>query len=131
MPFLDDDIIDLRRDDGAVWQLYWGDEVDIVSQGAGDTRVRVKGLNGPIVEGRISKKAKLRIDPLLRLSMIDVQQGDGLILETPGGKTIFIDGGDNQLFARHAAARFRGTTDQKPLIVDLMLVTHGDADHFD
>ena len=131
MPFLDDDIIDLRRDDGVVWQLYWGDEVDILSQSASDTRVRVKGLNGPIVEGRISKKAKFRPDALLRLSMIDVQQGDGLILETPGGKIIFIDGGDNQLFARHAAFRFAGTTAAKPLVVDLMLVTHGDADHFD
>lgn len=131
MPFLDDDIIDLRRDDGQVWQLYWGDEVTVVSQGTNDMRVKVKGLNGTIVEGRIKKTAKLRTEPLLRLSMIDVQQGDGLILETPGGKIIFIDGGDNQLFARHAAARFRGTTAANPLVVDLMLVTHGDADHFD
>lgn len=131
MPFLDDDIVDLRRDDGQVWQLYWGDEISVVSQGTNDTRIKVKGLNGTIVEGRIKKSAKFRNDPLLRLSMIDVQQGDGLILETPGGKTIFIDGGDNQLFARHAAARFRGTTAAKPLVVDLMLVTHGDADHFD
>jgi hypothetical protein len=130
MPYIDDDIVDLRRDDGATWQLYWGDEVEIVSQGASDTRIRVKGLSGPIVEGRVSKKAKFRNEALLRLSMIDVQQGDGLILETPGGKTIFIDGGDNQLFARHVAARFRGTTAAKPLVVDLMLVTHGDADHF-
>src|SRR4029453_18753560 len=132
MPFLDDDIADLRRDDGKTWQLYWGDEVQIVSQGTKDIRVRVKAFDGSkIVEGRIRKTAKLRAEPLLRLSMIDVQQGDGLILETPGGKTIFIDGGDNQLFARHAAARFRGTTAAKPLVVDLMLVTHGDADHFD
>ena len=131
MPFLDDDIVDLRLDDGKTWQLYWGDEVDIVSQTTKDIRVRVKGLNGTIASGRIAKKAKFRTERLLRLSMIDVQQGDGLILETPGDKVIFIDGGDNQLFARHAAARFRGTTDAKPLVVDLMLVTHGDADHFD
>src|SRR6185503_2767007 len=131
MPFLDDDIVDLRLDDGKTFQLYWGDEVDIVAQGTKDVRVKVKGLNGTIAQGRIAKKCKFRAERLLRLSMIDVQQGDGLILETPGDKTIFIDGGDNQLFARHAAARFRGTTDAKPLIVDLMLVTHGDADHFD
>lgn len=131
MPFLDDDIVDLRRDDGKTWQLYWGDEVQIVSQASSDIRVKVKGFSGTIVEGRIKKTAKLRPDPLLRLSMIDVQQGDGLILETPGGKVIFIDGGDNQLFARHVAARFRGTSAAKPLVVDLMLVTHGDADHFD
>ena len=106
MPFLDDDIVDLRLDDGKIWQLYWGDEVEVLAPGPKDSRIRVKGLNGPIVEGRISSKAKFRNERLLRLSMIDVQQGDGLIVETPGDKTIFIDGGDNQLFARHAAARF-------------------------
>jgi len=131
MPFLDDDIVDLRLDDGKTWQLYWGDEVEVLNEGSSDRRVRVKGFSGPIVEGRMRKSGKLRNERLLRLSMIDVQQGDGLILETPGDKTIFIDGGDNQLFARHAAARFGGTTEQKPLVVDLMLVTHGDADHFE
>ncbi|MGR8925293.1 hypothetical protein ACU8MB_16270 [Rhizobium leguminosarum] len=63
--------------------------------------------------------------------MVDVQQGDGLILETPGGKVIVIDGGDNQLFARHAHFRYPNTSEQNPLIADLMLITHGDADHFD
>lgn len=131
MPFLDDDIVQLRRDDGKVAEYYWGDEVEVLSSDASGHRIRVVGLNGPLNEGRVGKKAKFRDEALLRLSMIDVQQGDGLILETPGGKTIFIDGGDNQLFARHAAARFRGTSDANPLIVDLMLVTHGDADHFE
>jgi hypothetical protein len=64
--------------------------------------------------------------------MVDVQQGDGLILETPQGKIVFIDGGDNKLFARHAAWRYRHhqTSDTNPLEVDAILVTHGDADHF-
>lgn len=129
--YLDDDIVDLRRDDGTTWQYYWGDKVEIVTSTAKAHRIRVHGLNGPIDEGLVAVKTRFRDDPLLRVSMIDVQQGDGLIVETPGGKVIFIDGGDNQLFARHAAARFPGTTAQNPLLVDLMLVTHGDADHFD
>ncbi|WP_066799117.1 ComEC/Rec2 family competence protein [Sphingomonas soli] len=131
MPYLDDDIVDLRRDDGTTRQYYWGDEVEIVAQDAQGVRIRIIGLNGPLDEGRVRKDAKFRDDALLRLSMVDVQQGDGMILETPGGKRIFIDGGDNKLFARHVAARFRGTTAVKPLLVDLMLVTHGDADHFE
>lgn len=131
MPFLDDDVVDLRRDDGSVEQYFWGDKVEIVATTAKDHRIRVMGHSGPIDEGRIARGARFRDDALLRLSMIDVQQGDGLILETPGGKTIFIDGGDNKLFARHAAARFRGTSDQDPLALDLILVTHGDADHFE
>lgn len=131
MPFLADDIVALRRDDGSSIQYYWGDEVQIVSSDASAQRVRVIGRNGPIDEGRISIKAELAEQRILKMSMIDVQQGDGMIIETPGGKVIFIDGGDNQLFARHAAARFRGTSEANPLPVDLILVTHGDADHFD
>jgi len=54
-----------------------------------------------------------------------------MIMQTPQGKKIFIDGGDNKLFARFAAARYRNSTQADPLVVDAMIVTHGDADHFD
>jgi hypothetical protein len=43
---------------------------------------------------------------------------------------ILVDGGDNQLFARYLAARYRGTKPTKPKDIDCILVTHGDADHF-
>ncbi|RYD90208.1 MAG: hypothetical protein EOP61_30055, partial [Sphingomonadales bacterium] len=94
MPYLDDDIVDLRRDDNTTRQYYWGDEVEIVSQDAKGFRIRILGLNGPLDEGSVRKDTKFRDDALLRLSMVDVQQGDGMILETPGGKRIFVDGGD-------------------------------------
>jgi beta-lactamase superfamily II metal-dependent hydrolase len=61
---------------------------------------------------------------------VDVQQGDGAVIEAPDGKIILVDGGDNQLFARYLAARFRGTSESKPKMIDCILVTHGDADHF-
>ncbi len=67
---------------------------------------------------------------VLKVNFVDVQQGDGAVIETPDGKVILIDGGDNQLFARYLAARFRGTTEAKPKDIDCILVTHGDADHF-
>ncbi len=65
--------------------------------------------------------------------MVDVQQGDGLVIETPSGKIMLVDGGDNELFARHVAARYayRRATASQPLEVEAILVTHGDADHFD
>ena len=129
--FLDDDIVRLTRADGSSRQYYWGDRVEKLASDSTDHDIRVLDRKGrKLDEGRVAKKAKFRTKALLRLSMIDVQQGDGLILETPADEVVFIDGGDNQLFARHAAARFRGTTATDPLIVDLMLVTHGDADHF-
>ena len=108
MPFLDDDFVDMRCDDGSLWHLYWGDEVELVSSSAAGHRIRALEHGGKVRrEGLVKSSARFRDTALLRLSMIDVQQGDGLILDTPGRKTIFIDGGDNKLFARHAAFRFR------------------------
>jgi len=114
--FLDDDIVDVRIDGEAKpFQLYWGDAVEAL-QPAGETTRRIRFTrNGVPAEGRIKGEAKLRDTPILRLSMVDVQQGDGLVLETPGGKRVLIDGGDNQLFARHVAARFRGSSAAQPL----------------
>jgi beta-lactamase superfamily II metal-dependent hydrolase len=67
---------------------------------------------------------------VLKVNFVDVQQGDGAVIESPDGKIILVDGGDNQLFARYLAARFRGTSEENPKEIDCILVTHGDADHF-
>jgi hypothetical protein len=105
--YLDDDIVHLRRDDGTEAQFYWGDKVELLGEAEhGTIRVAVHGARGVVATGRIKAETRLRHTGLLRLSMVDVQQGDGLILETPEGRVMFIDGGDNQLFARHANARF-------------------------
>ena len=61
---------------------------------------------------------------------VDLQQGDGTVIESPDGKVILVDGGDNQMFARYLAGRFRGTSKTNPRKIDCILVTHGDADHF-
>ena len=61
---------------------------------------------------------------------MDVQQGDASIIETPNKKIILVDGGENQLFARYLAARYNKNLQNDPLIVDAIIITHGDADHF-
>jgi beta-lactamase superfamily II metal-dependent hydrolase len=71
-----------------------------------------------------------RDNRVLKVNFVDVQQGDGAVIESPDGKVILVDGGDNQLFARYLASRFRGTSAAKPKDIDCILVTHGDADHF-
>lgn len=130
--YLDDDFVVLRRDDGSTWEHYWGDAVVRLpaEDQPGKLRVEMRGQEGKNWRGFIAAKAKLRDAPILRFSMIDVQQGDGMIFETPSGKVLFVDGGDIKLFARHAASRFPGTTADNPLIVEAIIVTHGDADHF-
>jgi len=128
--------------------LGWGDEVEVENITATQVEVKVTIFNklpdGSIqpeqVSGFITPK-KNTIPPadivvaksdskVLKIDFVDVQQGDGSVIETPKGKVVTIDGGDNQLFARYLANRFRGTSAASPKEIDCMLVTHGDADHF-
>jgi beta-lactamase superfamily II metal-dependent hydrolase len=129
--------------------VAWGDEVEVVKktsthielrltyfQEAEDGSILPKTSTGYIAP---SKSSGIKTDDaiipksknkVLKVNFVDVQQGDGSVIETPKGKVILVDGGDNQLFARYLAGRFRGTSAAKPQRIECMLVTHGDADHF-
>lgn len=129
--------------------LAWGDEVGVTEQTA--TRIEVEtvtfseqpdGSILPVKEvgfieprGSSGVKAADVVRPrnqndVLKVNVVDVQQGDGAVIEGPDGKVILVDGGDNQMFARYLAGRFRGTTAANPKEIECILVTHGDADHF-
>ncbi len=112
--------------------LAFGDAIEILEKEEDWTKIKVLTYFDGQFTGYVKGDLPVRDQGILKFSMVDVQQGDGMILETPDGKIILIDGGDNKLFARHCAARFRhkGTTADKPLEVDAMIITHGDADHF-
>ena len=143
--YIDKDFVRFRfaGADGAERQaiLAFGDKVDVLQEGSGSTPSRVRALE--LFEGTLEGTVKGRPfrgrdTGVLKFSMVDVQQGDGMILETPPDdndetRLVFIDGGDNKLFARHVAARYRHRQSavDNPLGVDLMLITHGDADHFE
>jgi beta-lactamase superfamily II metal-dependent hydrolase len=124
--------------------LAWGDHVELTAETSKQFQVRLTVLERqsddsmlPVrKEGRIAKRAnrpalttagKARV---LKADFVDVQQGDGAVLETPSGQVVLIDGGDNQLFARYLAARYRGSSDKRPKRIDCIVVSHGDADHF-
>ncbi len=129
--------------------LSWGDQVSVISRSAkalevglttyhespdGSVLPEVKtGFIEPTKSSGI--KAADTVIPrnanrVLSVNFVDVQQGDGAVIETPAGKVMLVDGGDNQLFARYLAGRFRGTTLARPQPIECILVTHGDADHF-
>lgn len=129
--------------------LAWGDEVEVVKINADKVEVKVtifKPLDdGSVKPERVSgfitppksstiKPAQIVIpkkeSKILKIDFVDVQQGDGSVIETPKGKVLLIDGGDNQLFARYLANRYRGTSATRPKGIDCVVVTHGDADHF-
>ncbi|WP_299226561.1 MBL fold metallo-hydrolase [uncultured Psychroserpens sp.] len=113
-------------------QLVFGDKVEIIEYKNKWTKLRSIDSYSNSVK-YVSGKLELSQKGVLKISMVDVQQGDGMIVESPDGKVMFIDGGDNKLFARHAAARYqyKNTSKDQPMDVDAILVTHGDADHFD
>jgi len=129
--------------------LAWGDEITVTSQSSTVIEIETVYFNeqpdgsllpvkeiGFIVPKKSSGiKAADVIRPrnrndVLKVNFVDVQQGDGSVIESPDGKVILVDGGDNQLFARYLAGRFRGTSQTRPRTIDCILVTHGDADHF-
>ncbi len=111
--------------------LAWGDAIEVMGNAGANTQVRIAGEGGRPLDGEVRGKLPTQAKSVLKFSMVDVQQGDGLVVETPEGKVILIDGGDNQLFARYLAARYQGSSTDAPLEVDAIVVTHGDADHFD
>lgn len=141
--YIDKDFVELRYKSGSGKKrkatLTFGDKIDFLGVDGSRSKIRALELFDGTLEGTVKGEPfRDRTKGVLRLSMVDVQQGDGLILETPPDanderQVIFIDGGENKLFARHAAARFRHkkTSAANPLKVALMLVTHGDGDHFD
>jgi beta-lactamase superfamily II metal-dependent hydrolase len=129
--------------------LAWGDEVIVTKQTA--TAVEIESVefieqqDGSILPVKMAgfieprKGSGLSVadlvlpkaqNPVLKVNFVDVQQGDGAVIESPDGSVILVDGGDNQMFARYLAGRFRGTSAEKPKEIDCILVTHGDADHF-
>lgn len=128
--------------------LAWGEEVELVKDHEKSIEIKLKNLveqaDGSIApvfrSGFIFKSKKTDtpkiIKPLagkdvLMVSFVDVQQGDGCVIETPSNKVILIDGGENQLFARYLAARYPGSTPDDPRVIDCIVVSHGDADHFE
>jgi beta-lactamase superfamily II metal-dependent hydrolase len=125
--------------------LVWGDPVEVAQVTAEHVEIRLPPFPGdsrPPRSGFIRPTDGSRIEPadvvverarnrVLKVDFVDVQQGDGCAIETPAGKVMLIDGGDNQLFARYLAGRFRDSRPDRPQDVECLLVTHGDADHFD
>jgi beta-lactamase superfamily II metal-dependent hydrolase len=128
--------------------LAWGDEVELLNDHDKSIEIKLKNLvekpDGSIVpvftSGFIFKPKKSDtpkiIQPLaeknvMMVSFVDVQQGDACVIETPKKKVIVIDGGESQLFARYLASRYPATSLESPQTIDCIVVSHGDADHFE
>lgn len=141
-------VFETKSREGFITVLGWGDEVEVVDDTASDHlkvkvtkyvekpdgSIRPQIVDGFIVPPKGTKPSSVIVrnedSRILKVDFVDVQQGDGAVIETPKKKLILIDGGDNQMFARYLANRFPGSSDDRPQEIDCILVTHGDADHF-
>ncbi|MBY5992851.1 ComEC/Rec2 family competence protein [Ferrimonas balearica] len=125
---------------GRKGSFLWGDRVRVV-----DTQSGVKRVSGRGVEFWVNAR-HLGGEPLLELYVIDVGQGDGLLVVTPEGHHLMVDGGNirsNQNGGKNAADfvdwKFfkdylsfpdRDDPAQASIQLDAMIATHNDIDHF-
>ena len=141
-------VYDAAKPRSVVTIVTWGDLIEVTGDPV-DGRLPVRAFryasqpDGSIVPDPVDAFIKIpkgkKTDDLvipvsqskvMKVNFVDVQQGDGCVIETPKGRVVLVDGGDNQMFARYLAARFRGTSAARPKGIDAIVVTHGDADHF-
>lgn len=129
-------------DSDVVAVLLWGDRVTTGETSADGAWTRVEGRDK---RGWV-RTSYLGGDPLLELYVIDVGQGDGLLVITPEGHTIMIDGGETrqkQVTGKNAAdfvdwkfcndfltqAQQRVKTNRR-ITLDAVIASHCDQDHF-
>jgi hypothetical protein len=143
---LDSDIVKLRDvtpdakgNHPLVAVLFWGDEVTITGKKAGQDVVRLfrrifdegtRKYRREAVDCLLPKDVEFRTKPLLKVRFIDVGQGDGAIIESPKGRLVLVDGGEESHVRRYLNAAFSQELVRHPIHCEAIVITHGDADHF-
>lgn len=61
----------------------------------------------------------------VEISFLDVGQGDAVLIRTPGGRNVLIDGGQNDV----VLSRLDEHMNHFDRSLDVVIATHGDADH--
>lgn len=114
-------------------ELLWGDRIEILDPApvSGRLKVRARGQIG------YARPADLGGSPLLELYFIDVGQGDGVLIVTPDGRHLLIDGGYKraaQPTGKNAADfvdwKFVRELGRQDIVLDAMIASHNDADHY-
>ncbi len=114
-------------------ELLWGDRLETFESASGRTRVRTRGRS---LTGWVASSA-LGPDRLLEVYIIDVGQGDGILIVTPDGRHVMVDGGynrDKQPTGKNAADfvdwKFFDDYGVNTIALDAMIASHCDADHY-
>ncbi|MHB9034339.1 MAG: DNA internalization-related competence protein ComEC/Rec2, partial [Anaerolineae bacterium] len=74
----------------------------------------------------ISSLAAALPDGKVHIAVLDVGQGDAILITTPGGSNVLIDGGVDGLTLRSRLGEMLPLSKHQ---IELVIATHGDADH--
>jgi beta-lactamase superfamily II metal-dependent hydrolase len=96
---------------------------DVQTKPAGMVPVRVRGVSGYM------HKEDLQSDRLLEIVFVDVGQGDGALLVTPGDRKYVVDAGVGDNMYRYLKWRFADFSTAHTDF-DGLIITHPDKDHY-
>jgi glyoxylase-like metal-dependent hydrolase (beta-lactamase superfamily II) len=124
--------VPMKTTDGRVLQhLLWGDRAVVVEEDGVRTKVRARGITGWV------PAAALGDTPLLEMYVIDVGQGDAVLLRFPDGRHVLVDGGYNRAKQPSGKSgadfvdwKFVKDYGGDTIHLDAMIASHCDADHY-
>lgn len=111
--------------------LLWGDPVHVPDNATGLVQVRARGRKGWLDASELTDKS------LLEIYVIDVGQGDAVLVKTPDGYWHLIDAGvaNNYQMTKKGAAnflrwKFYQDLRQSKVSLKSLVMTHPDFDHY-
>lgn len=143
--FIDNDIVHVyefgkpHSNDTRLATLFWGDQVQVVEKVGGEWKLdftkrtwntNTKKYEWKKYDAAISGKVKFREASVLKVRFVDVGQGDAGIIETPAGKLILLDGGEEEHLKNYVSSSWAHILRNAPLQMEAIIVSHGDSDHF-
>jgi beta-lactamase superfamily II metal-dependent hydrolase len=122
----------LKTERGRSTTLIWGDPCHVLeAPAAGKVRVRARGQEGVVAEDDLSDTG------LLEIYVIDVGQGDGILMRTPDDRWHMIDAGvanEQQMLRRGAPNflrwKFREDLRRDRVSLENVVLSHADFDHY-
>jgi beta-lactamase superfamily II metal-dependent hydrolase len=119
--------------------LLWGDSVLVKATTTGDVVLdftirtwndAANAYEWKTLDAYIAPDTKFRDTSVLKVRFVDVGQGDATIVETPTGRMVLIDGGEERHLRNYVSSSWSHVLRTRPLRIAAVVVTHGDADHF-
>jgi beta-lactamase superfamily II metal-dependent hydrolase len=106
-------------------QCLWGDWAGLYGTTNGAwVRVRTRGRDGWL------KRTDLIVERPLEVNFVDIGQGDGTFIVTPGDEMILIDAGERDNMHRFLRWRFNLGPNRKAPKIALTIISHPDLDHY-